>query len=150
MLELLHQAEIYSRHDARFELQQLVRIAGELTARHRSILSGKRAVPQLLVRGSRSDRAIEIAGSCLIGVSMGIVAGKKQTKVRAFLKDRDSGTLIAVERTFADPDSRNLPTRCSYAAFYFAAWCPRTSCLSPVNAPLRAFSFCYGLAAGCR
>lgn len=110
VLELLHQQEMYAQHDARFEPQQLVRILGELEARRRTILGGTRAVPQLLIRGSRSDRTTDIAGGRLIGVGMGIVMGTKQTKVRAYLQDADSGSLMAVERTFANPELKDGET----------------------------------------
>lgn len=106
VLDLLHQHEMYTQHDARFEPQQLVQIVGELEARRRTILCGTRAVPQLLVRGSRSDQPTEIAGGRLIGVGMKIVPGTKQTKVWAYLQDADSGSLMAVERIFANPDPK--------------------------------------------
>ncbi|SFH92528.1 hypothetical protein [Planctomicrobium piriforme] len=106
VLELLHQHEMYSQHDARFEPHQLARIVGELEVRRRTILSGTHAVPQLLVRGSQSDRTTGIAGGRLIGVGMGIVPGTRQTKIRAYLQDADSGSLMAVERSFANSDSK--------------------------------------------
>lgn len=101
--DLLHQYDMYSKHDARFEPQQSVRLVGELVIRSRAILSGTRAVPQQLIRGSRADRTTEIAAARLIGVGLEVRPGPKHTTLRAYLQDVDSGNVVAVERTFSDP-----------------------------------------------
>jgi hypothetical protein len=106
VVDLLHQCEMYRQHDARFEPQQVVQLLGELTARLRTIASGTRAVPQPLVRGTRSDRPTEIAAGRMIGVGLGVRPGRRHATISAYLQDADSGSLVAVERTFADPDPK--------------------------------------------
>lgn len=107
VVDLLHQLDMYRQHDARFEPQQLVQLAGELIARTRAIASQTKAVPQALIRGTKSDRPTEIAGGRLIGVGLGVRPGKRHTTLSAYLQDADSGSVMAVERTFADPDPKS-------------------------------------------
>jgi hypothetical protein len=86
-----------------------VQLLGELTARSRAILNETRAVPQLLIRGTKSDRPAEIAGSRMIGVGLGVRPGRKHTTISAYLQDVDSGGVVAVERTFAEPPPEESP-----------------------------------------
>lgn len=115
VVDLLHQCEMYRQHDARFEPRQLVQLLGELAARRHAIVNGTRAVPQPLVRGTRSDRPTEIAGGRMIGVGLGVRTGKRHTTISAFLQDVDSGSLAAVERTFADPDPKSADVPRTFA-----------------------------------
>lgn len=109
--DLLQQFEMYRQHDARFEPQQVVQLLGELTARSRAIQNNPLTVPQPLIRGTKSDRATEIAGGRMIGVGISVRRRKRHTVLSTYLQDSDSGSLAAVERTFVDPDpqSGNLP-----------------------------------------
>ncbi|MDB5338367.1 MAG: hypothetical protein JWN70_3986 [Planctomycetaceae bacterium] len=104
VVDLLHQYEMYRLHDALFDPRHVVQLMGELIARMRAIRSGTRAVPQPLIRGTRSDRATDIAGGRMIGVGLGVRPGKRHTTISAYLQDTDSGSVVAVEQTFADPD----------------------------------------------
>lgn len=105
LADLAEQLLMYRRHDARFEPQQVVWILGELIARRRAIANARSAVPQQLIRGSKSDHAAEIAGGRLIGLGTGVRVHKRHTAVSAYLQDADSGAVVALERTFADPDT---------------------------------------------
>jgi len=105
--DLRHQQEMYQQHDARFEPQQVVHLVGELTARMRAIACGTRAAPQLMIRGTPSDRPTEIAAGRMIGVGLGIRPGQRHATLSAYLQDADSGSVVAVERTFADPDPQS-------------------------------------------
>jgi len=107
VVDLLHQHEMYLHHDARFEPLQMVQLTGELIARTRAIASRTRAVPQPLIRGTKSDRPTEIAGGRMIGVGLGVRPGKRHATLSAYLQDADSGSVVAVERTFADPDPKS-------------------------------------------
>ena len=104
ILDLLHQQEMYAEHDARFEPLQLIQLVGELIARTRAIASRTREVPQILIRGSKSDRPTDIAGGRMVGVGLGVRPGKHHATLSAYLHDTDTGSVAAVERTFADPD----------------------------------------------
>ena len=109
VVDLAHQFEMYRQHDARFEPRQVVQLLGELTARERAIVNETRAVPQLLIRGTQSDRPAEIAGGRMIGVGLGVRPGRRHTTISAYLQDVDSGGVVAVERTFADPPPEESP-----------------------------------------
>lgn len=113
--QLLHQYEMYTKHDARFDPQQSLQLVGELVIRSRAILSGTRAVPQQLIRGSRSDRSSEIAGGRFMGVGLEVRPGPKHTTLRAYLQDVDSGNAVAVERTYADPAPKSGEAVRTYA-----------------------------------
>jgi hypothetical protein len=107
--DLAHQFEMYRQHDARFEPREVVQLLGELTARTRAILNQTPAVPQLLIRGTKSDRPAEIAGGRMIGVGLGVRPSRRHTTISAYLHDVDSGGVVAVERTFADPPPEEPP-----------------------------------------
>ncbi|HZN34704.1 MAG TPA: hypothetical protein VFB80_12840, partial [Pirellulaceae bacterium] len=64
---------------------------------------------------SQSDRVTEIAGGRMIGLGLGVRLGRRVTTLSAYVQDADSGSLAAVERSFADPapDSGEEPK--SYA-----------------------------------
>lgn len=105
--DLLEQFNMYIARDARFDPAEAVDLVGELLARVRAIAGKTTAVPQLLVRGSRNDRAAEIAGGRLIGLGLGVRTGRRTTTLSAYLQDADSGAVAAVERSFADPPEEN-------------------------------------------
>lgn len=113
--DLLHQQAMYAQHDARFEPHEVRQLVGELLIRSRAIGRATRSVPQPLIRGTRSDRAAEIAGGRLIGVGLGVRPGPRHTTIGAYLQDVDSGNVVAVERTFADPDPAAGETPRSFA-----------------------------------
>ncbi|MCA9151434.1 MAG: hypothetical protein KDA92_19110 [Planctomycetales bacterium] len=101
--ELLLQAEMYRQHDARFDPLRNVEVVGELLARKRAMERSTSAVPQPLIRGSRSDRPTEISGGRMVGVGLGVRVSKRLVTISAYLQDIDSGAITAVERSFADP-----------------------------------------------
>ena len=72
-------------------------------------------MPQLLIRGATGDRVTDIAGGRLIGLGMGVRPGRRLTTLSAFLEDADSGSVVAVERTFADPEEGSHEAPKSYA-----------------------------------
>jgi hypothetical protein len=106
-LELAQQQEMYRRHDARFDSDQLVLVLGELVARMRAIGRGTTATPQPLIRGSKSDRPTEVGGGRYIGVGLDVRFGRLHTTLSAFLHDANTGNVVAIERSFslADPKS---------------------------------------------
>ncbi len=66
--EWSHEIQQYLQHDARFEPQHAAFLVGELIARSRAIRRNLNTVPQLLIRGSRFDRPIELASSRYVGL----------------------------------------------------------------------------------
>lgn len=103
-LELAEQSQMYRRHDARFDPDEVVLLMGELVARMRAIRRGTTAVPQPLVRGSKSDRPTEVDGGRFTGVGLDVRFGRLHTTLSAFLHDANTGNVVAVERSFAHPD----------------------------------------------
>ena len=104
-VELIRQQEMYTGHDALCEPELAVKLIGELSTRSRAVSRGLRAVPQALIRGSKSDRATDIAGGRMIGVGLGVRPGPRHVTLSAYLQDADTGSVAAVERAFADPDA---------------------------------------------
>jgi hypothetical protein len=70
----------------------------------RAVARGTTSVPQLLIRGTKSDRPTEIDGGRFAGVGLGIQVARRHTTLRAYLQDVNTGNVVAVERTFTDPD----------------------------------------------
>jgi hypothetical protein len=103
-LDLGQQQEAYQDHDARFDPEQVVLLVGELVARMRAIARGRTPVPQLLIRGTKSDRPTEIDAARYVGVGLGIAARRRHVTLRAYLQEANTGNVVAVERTFADPN----------------------------------------------
>lgn len=103
ILELIHQFERYSEHDAAFSPERFAELVGELTIRSDAIRSGTGAVPQLLIRGSASDKWTDLAGSRFIGLGCGVQPGRKRAALTAFFQDANSGSVVAVRREFPDP-----------------------------------------------
>lgn len=106
--ELTHEIELYAQHDARFDAQRAVFLVGELIARSRAIRRNVTAVPQLLIRGSRFDRPIEIASGRYVGLGMSVRTGRSQTIYNAFFQDADTGVLATVERSFSDETAKTF------------------------------------------
>ncbi len=101
--DLIQQQERYASHDARFLPRRVAELLGEWLIRADAIRSGTRAVPQLLIRGSRADRAAEIGSARYIGVGCGVEQDRVGATVTAYLQDIDSGGIVAVSRDFPDP-----------------------------------------------
>lgn len=106
--ELSHEIELYAQHDARFDPQQVVLLVGELIARSRAIHRNLTTVPQLLIRGSRFDRPIDISSGRYVGLGMSVRPGRSQTKLNVFFQDADTGTLATIERTFSNDSEKSF------------------------------------------
>lgn len=109
--DLYQQLELYQQHDARFDPDHSVHLVGELIARMRAISRATDAVPQPLIRGSKSDRITDTDGGRFLGVGFGVHFGRTHLTATAYLYESNTGTIVAVERTLADPaaDSADAP-----------------------------------------
>ncbi len=114
-LEIGQQQEAYQQHDARFDPEHVVLLVGELLARMRAIARGSTSVPQLLIRGTKSDRPTEIDGGRFTGVGLGIQVARRHATLRAYLQEANTGNVVAVERTLADPDPNSGAALKSFA-----------------------------------
>jgi len=102
-LELVQQLEQYRAHDARFEAETVARLAGELTIRLAAIRSDSGKVPQLFIRGAKSDGLMEIGSARLVGLGCGVRVGRKGVEISVYLQDQDSGIVMALQSQFANP-----------------------------------------------
>ena len=111
LADVAQQGTRYAAHDARFSPRRAAELVGEWLIRADAIRSRTRAVPQLLVRGSGSDRAAEIGSARYVGLGCGVAQDRAGVTVTAYLQDSDSGSLVAVGKEFADPakDSKDPP-----------------------------------------
>jgi len=107
LLELGDQLAAYAEHDARFTPERVAELVGELLIRGDAIRSDTVAVPQPLVRGLGSDRELRLGRARFVGLGCGAELRRGSATLAAYLQDADSGTVVAVERCFADapPDA---------------------------------------------
>ena len=109
--ELAHQLDRYLARDALFDPIAVVDLIGELAIRADAIRSDTKAVPQLLIRGTKADRPVEIGSARYVGLGCGARITRRSIELSAYLQDVDTGTIVAVGREFADPppDDPNPP-----------------------------------------
>ena len=109
--ELVLEWERYQAHDSRFSPPSVARLAGELCARMDAIRSDTGAVPQLFIRGSRTDRVTDVGKARLIGLGCGGEVRTGGVLLTAYLQDGDSGAVVSIPRFFGDPpaDSPDPP-----------------------------------------
>lgn len=105
--DLVYQFQCYQEHDARFDPCDVAHFTGELAIRCNAIRNDTGAVPQLLIRGARSDTVTEIRSSRFIGLGCGVQVRRSSVQLSAFQQDIDSGHVTAVHRDFADPDAQS-------------------------------------------
>ncbi|HEX6099901.1 MAG TPA: hypothetical protein VF432_26545 [Thermoanaerobaculia bacterium] len=98
LADLLEQLEAYAAHDARFSSETFARLAGELCIRIDAIREAPPAVPQLFVRGMRTDRLTEVGTARLVGVGCSVETTRAGATVSALLQDVASGMVVAVTR----------------------------------------------------
>ena len=100
----------YAAHDAIFSPDRMIETVGELLGRIDAIRAGTGAVPQLLVRGSADDRAIELGTSRLVGLGCGVRVRRGSVRLVAYLEDPDSGAVSVMTRDFRDDPDEKEPT----------------------------------------
>jgi hypothetical protein len=101
--ELAREVDRYRSHDALFDPGRTVELIGELVIRIDGIRSDTKAVPQLLIRGTRSDQPVEIDRGRYTGLGCGVRVARRSVELLAYLQDAYTGTVVAVGREIADP-----------------------------------------------
>jgi hypothetical protein len=109
LAELHQQHERYAAHDALFAPERVADLAGELLARCDAVRSDTGALPQLLVRGARGDKAGALGSARFIGLGCGARVRRRSVELTAYLQDSDSGSVVAVRREFPDGDPAQPP-----------------------------------------
>jgi hypothetical protein len=109
--DLAHQLDRYLARDALFDPIAVVDLIGELAIRADAIRSDTKAVPQLLIRGTKADRPVEIGSARYVGLGCGARVTRRSVELTAYLHDVDTGTVVAAGREFADPtaDEKDPP-----------------------------------------
>jgi hypothetical protein len=109
LLDVIQAIDQYHSHDAQFDIQQLLRHLSELAIRSDAIRNADRAndraIPQLWIRGSLQDQTTAIGSARLMGLGCGVTPGSAGVTLTAYLQDLDSGTVMAMPRYFANPQS---------------------------------------------
>jgi hypothetical protein len=127
LAEWVEQQGRYAAHDARFAPDRVAELVGELLIRCDAVRGDTGALPQLLIRGARSDRAAPLGAARFIGLGCGARPGRRGVKLTVYLQDADSGAVVAVTRDFADPpDDANQPPK-PFADLALASAVKRTS-----------------------
>ncbi|HZT83326.1 MAG TPA: hypothetical protein VFA26_24055, partial [Gemmataceae bacterium] len=103
LAELHQQQERYAGHDARFAPDRVAELVGELLIRCGAIRHDTGALPQLLIRGASSDRAMMLGAARFVGLGCGARPDRHSAELTAYLQDSDSGSVVAVSRDFTDP-----------------------------------------------
>jgi hypothetical protein len=124
--ELIHQQERYAAHDARFAPDRVAELVGELLIRCDAIRHDTGALPQLLIRGANSDRAMALGAARFVGLGCGVRPGRRSVELTAYLQDSDSGTVVGVSKDFAEGDDPAQPPK-SFADMAQASAVKRTS-----------------------
>jgi hypothetical protein len=126
LAELIEQRERYAAHDARFAPDRVAELVGELLIRCDAIRHDTGALPQLLIRGASSDRAMMLGAARFVGLGCGVRPGRRSVELIAYLQDSDSGSVVAVSREFADTEDAARSPK-SFADLAQASAVKRTS-----------------------
>jgi hypothetical protein len=113
--ELIEQQEKYHGHDARFAPDQVAELIGELAARCDAIRNDTGALPQLLIRGAKSDRATTLDTARFIGLGCGVHVSRRRVELAVFLQDSDSGTVMVVQRDIVEAQADPAQPQRSFA-----------------------------------
>lgn len=101
--ELVTLHEAYIGSDSQFVAGRIPELIGELLVRADAIRNDTGAIPQLFIRGSASDKTVEIGSARLIGLGCGVHIRRRSVRLAAYMQDIDSGITVAVTRQRSDP-----------------------------------------------
>jgi hypothetical protein len=102
LTELVQQLERYAARDARFEPEQVVELVGELLIRSAAIQNATEAVPQLFIRGSKSDKLTEVGMMRLVGLGCGVKLKRKSVELASYMQNLDNGLVLTIRHEFDD------------------------------------------------
>jgi hypothetical protein len=112
LLDLQQACDHYHQHDAQFDGQQVLQHISELWMRSDALRNHalvKNPVPQLFIRGSSQDRTVAIGSARLVGLGCGVTVRSSGVTLTAYLQDVDSGTLVALPKSFPNPEADAVP-----------------------------------------
>ena len=105
--ELIQEYDRYTNRDARFSAVKVTELIGELCIRSDAIRNNIDTVPQLFIRGSKTDKLTEIGASRLIGLGCGVQIKKQSIILTVYLQDSNSGTVVAICQEFNRTENEN-------------------------------------------
>jgi hypothetical protein len=112
LLDLQQACDDYHQHNAQFDREQVLQYISELWIRSDALRNHAQVnnpVPQLFIRGSTQDRTVAIGSARLVGLGCGITHRSSGVTLTAYLQDVDSGTLVALPKSFANPEADAVP-----------------------------------------
>jgi hypothetical protein len=112
LLDLIQEYDYYHKHDNQFDAEKVLQCLAELWIRSDALRHYETAnhhVPQLFIRGSAQDKTVTIGSGRLVGLGCGVTERSAGATLTAYLQDLDSGTVMAMQRYFANPEAPNSP-----------------------------------------
>jgi hypothetical protein len=114
LVELAAQQDRYRQQDARFDPERVADLVGELAARLDAVRADTGALPQALIRGTKSDRPMELAAARFVGLGCMARPGRRHVEFAVYLQDVGSGAVLALTKDLPDHAEPDRPQR-SYA-----------------------------------
>ncbi len=115
--DLCRQHEHYHAHDARFSIDALSDLVGELLIRIDALRTPDLPTPTLFVRGDVLASATSLGQSRFVGLGCSATIRHRSVVIRALLQDVSTGAVAAVSGSFNDPvDPEAVPEDLSVLA----------------------------------
>ncbi|MEL6555375.1 MAG: hypothetical protein AAFQ63_18225 [Cyanobacteria bacterium J06621_11] len=105
LADLFQSLNFYRNRDARFSLEQVITLVGELCMRCDAIRSNTGASPQLFIRGPHRKQLTDLGATRLIGLGCRVHTQHKSFTLNAYFQDTSSGRTLALSSA-----SEPLPT----------------------------------------
>jgi hypothetical protein len=109
--ELAQLQHRYAEHDARFVPERVADLVGELLIRTDAGRADTGALPQPLIRGTSSDRPVELGASQLVGLGCVVRPARHSAELVVYLHDIKSGSVVALMKDYADHPDPDRPQR---------------------------------------
>ncbi len=112
LLDLIQAGDDYQHHNAQFDREQVLDYISELWIRSdalRNHVLVKNPVPQLFIRGSAQDCTVPLGSARLVGLGCGVTHRSSGVTLTAYLQDVDSGTVVALPKSVANPEADQVP-----------------------------------------
>jgi hypothetical protein len=121
--DLLGARDRYLQHDARFEAADVVRLASELVLRMQAIAASTGSVPQLFLRGSAKEEAMDLSFARFTGLGCHVLVRRKSVVLQVPVQDMATGAVALARREFANPENTEPADFSALAAGVFAKGC---------------------------
>ncbi len=106
--ELILEIERYQAKDARFSALHTAELIGELCIRLDAIRADTGALPQMFIRGSRADCAVEVSSKRMIGLGCGGSVNRNGVELVAYFQELSTGNILTVKREFETKSEKDI------------------------------------------